>query len=142
MLNMPKPYNLGHAQCIHKNGETFKDPMLIVGTSNYIREHIGATTQTYDVFLFFYPTSEPVWRIGTLLVDRNKIVEPTGIYVENTCIQSAFKTLFINIFTLNKTTKEFHEVKSLWLQNSIYRCPKISLRDVLELQPYKINEVA
>lgn len=145
MINMPKPYNLGYAQVIPKNGETFKFPMLIVGANNYSRENVKFTTiQKYDVYYFFYPTGEPVWQIGALLVDRTKRVEPIALQTQNTCIQTSFKLLFIMINNLNEELiqPELHEVKSLWLQNSIYRCSKIALKDVLHLDPYKTSEVA
>jgi len=133
MLKFFKGYGLGYAQCILKGAESFKSPMLVVGANSKIRELIPAETlKLYDVHLLFFPTAEATWQLGILYVSRAEynlvalnlgVGEATELALEQ-CIKAPIDSI------------ELHPKAMQWLVNSIYRCPKLSIKDLLALEPY------
>ena len=115
-------------------------PMLIVGANNYLRSKLPFfVMQKYNVALFFMPTSEPYWKVGAILVNRTADVKPCFVYCENKSIIEALKYLFIGITIEAMKDKHVHVNPKLlmWTENWIYRCPKISLKDITHLESYK-----
>jgi hypothetical protein len=132
MLNFPKGYGLGYGQILKGNG--FKPPLLVVGCNNYIRSKVGAdVVQNWDVHVMFFPTSETVWRIGILYISR--IGENVMLTVcDGTNIEAA---LIRALIPASGDATELHSKALVWLTHAVYRCPKISLRDILALEPYE-----
>jgi len=119
-----------------------KLPMLIVGANNYMRTHLKHSLfVNYDVYLLFQPRSEMVYSPAAFIQGRNKPIISFAS-VDDTNIQKAFKTLFLAIDEEIKLmelgdVKPINDKLSIWYMHWVYRCPKISLNDVLHLEPYK-----
>lgn len=138
MLNMPKGYNLGHMQLIPKGHPGFKFPMLIVGANTWIQQKINnEVLKGYDCHLLFFPNINNVWCVGCVMMNRLDSHTPLSYYTEDNDIQRAFKKLFHLINGSKNNNIEIEEKKLVWLTNSIYRCAKIPIKDVLHLVPYK-----
>src|SRR5271165_3033899 len=71
MLKFPQGYGLGYGQRINKGEEGFKSPLLVVGCNAYAREHCkGEVFKAWDLYILFFPTPEPVYRVGILYISR------------------------------------------------------------------------
>lgn len=113
-----------------------KSPMQIVGAASYIHREQQSSTG-WDTFLFFLPTEEPWWHVVSVsfryVTDLPHIVNvKVG---RDTSIQEAMKKALHG--PVDEVFDELNPKLRTWINNAIYRCPKISLTDVLHLQPYK-----
>ncbi len=127
-----------------------KSPMLVVGINQWLQQHVPFfLLQEYDIHLLFYPTSMPVWVVGLVALSRKSSqVLPLFAYHSHVNAHYAIKevigTLLIEhsrrgqVEDSEKKTK-FNSVPKLntWWTQWVYRCPKIALKDVLHLEPYK-----
>ena len=132
MLKFFKGYGLGYSQCILKGENSFRTPTLIVGANAYTRKLIDAATlQAWDVHLLFFPTPEETYQVGLLYISRidNKAALSLGIgnSVETAiveCVRSTLESIDLKPKALT------------WLTHSVYRCSKVSLKDVTACEPY------
>jgi hypothetical protein len=134
-LEFPLGYGLGYAQVVHKDKPGFKSPMLIVGANTYIMQRVDPELyKTYDLFLFFFPHSGHFWRVGLLGMNKNNITDSAFLITsEGVNIVS----VLANLMAMPYESIEIRQKGIIWLTHSIYRCPKISLKDILSLEPYK-----
>lgn len=132
--------------------EQYGNPLLIVGTSTWIRERVPFfLLQQFDIHLLFYPTSKEVYQIGILAQSRIGQQPPIFVYGQGAstidAIMNAIYELVVFVVPDEwKTDKEnakelskLDKVRHLWYTNWIYRQAKVSLRDILHLESYKIE---
>ena len=140
MINMPEGYNLGYAQLVTKNDNAFKNPMLIVGANTWMRTKIKHEILTiYDVHLFFCPTSKTHWQVACVMMHRVEGFKCISYNINSLNIQIAFENLVLLINNTQENKEAVNDKLNVWLIHSIDRCPKISLKDVLHLEPYKLE---
>ncbi|MBI1860644.1 MAG: hypothetical protein HYR96_06980 [Deltaproteobacteria bacterium] len=128
-----------------------KSPMLIVGANTWIRGRVPFfMLQQYDLHLLFYPNSTPTWVVGILALSRLRTEEPplfafASYGTMGTAIDQAIGKILVHCRPTewNPSQTEPSKKKAqnasklhLWWTNWVYRCPKISLRDVLHLEDY------
>lgn len=119
-----------------------KKPMLIVGQSAWQRKEMPEHQATHDTHLMFIPNSTPAWHVGAVTVDR-KTGGAQFHQAKHHDIHQAFKQLHE---TVKQNLKErldhqYGAERQAHLTHSIYRMPKISLKDILQLEPYKQADV-
>lgn len=149
--------HLAKVRTLKKYSNAMKSPMLIVGANHWVRSKVPFyVLQQYDIHLFFYPNSTQVWVVGAAAVSRNHVDEkPTFVFSADPSISSAMEKLFGLLLAALRPVEETpdkprlapHSMKdeqksqkasklNMWWTHWIYRCPKISLKDVLHLDPY------
>ena len=137
-----KAKNLVINQYLSRN----KQPLLVVGTGNFIRQHmIPSHLAEFVIHLFLYPNDRMIWVCGAVATNReNNNSIPIWYYNANMNILNAVrqtlwglqgKLIFIgkNHDNSNKRQRKLNEWLNIW----IYRCPKTSLNDILILENYK-----
>ena len=141
----PKPYGLGHGQLLYKNDESFKQPMLIVGANSYIQTKVNnIINNSLDIHLFFCPTSKRYWQLSVILIpkDSSQMSYEIASFTSQD-IKVAMETLINTINNTRKfTTISLKPKQDIWLSHAIYRCAKISFKDVMNLETYKESEAA
>lgn len=149
-------YGLAKARTLGKYAASMKNPMLIVGANNWIRGKVPFfLLQQYDLHLLFYPNAMPAWVVGLAAFSRQKSTEPpVFVFGASNEIGTALDQAIHKVLevcrpadlALEEDTmrpapdpeKAGNTMKlNMWWTHWIYRCPKISLRDVLHLEPYK-----
>lgn len=138
MLKFPKGYGLGYGQKILKDEPGFKPPMLCVGANTFTRQKVEAgVLQAYDLHWLFFPNAGNTYIVGVLGVERRGLETIFLNLGEGSSIDEAIGDVLskVNFREGNKFVIRAHAM--LWLTHSIYRCPKISLKDVLSLESYK-----
>lgn len=144
----PQGYNLGMMQVILKDEPGFKFPMMIVGANSHIHQHIKhSIAKYYDVHLFFSPNDTTEYYVSALVMSRTLDTEPYIITSYEKSSSHAILKLFENVnstfFVKGNVVNPLDALspidkrKGLWINNSMYRCAKISLKDVLHLETYK-----
>lgn len=144
--------HLAKIRTLKKYANAMKSPMLIVGANNWVRTRVPFyVLQKYDVHLFFYPNSTQVWVVGAAAVSRVKVEEkPIFVFSADPSIGSAMDKLFGLLLAALKPDQDESGLPTmsdeptsakasklnLWWTHWIYRCPKISLKDVLHLDAY------
>ena len=151
---------LAQARTLRKYVNTMKSPMLVVGSNNWVRGRVPFfLLQQYDLHLLFYPNSTPSWVVGVCALSRIKTDEPP-IFVFGCdanvlgALDSALGKVLERCRPSDWKAAEDGEVASvgdeeiskkeslkntrlgMWWTHWIYRCPKISLKDVLHLEAY------
>lgn len=134
-----------------------KKPMLIVGANNWMRNHVPFfLLQQFDLHLFFYPTSSPCWVVGLAALSRMRTTDaPIFIFESSHDVGQALSRVLgkmlehcrpvdwmsdtEEVVELSETEMARNRKLSSWWNNWIYRCPKISLKDVLHLEAYTDN---
>jgi hypothetical protein len=140
------------ARTLKKFASQMKNPMLMVGANNWIRGKVPFfLLQEYDLHLLFYPNSTPAWVVGIAAFSRTRVDErPTFVFAADSDINRAmdevvFRTLEAlrpadwrgDADSREEALKPERVSKlNLWWTHWIYRCSKISLRDVLHLDAY------
>lgn len=143
---------------LQKYAATHKSPMLIVGANGWLRDRVPFTVlQQYDLHLFFYPNSTPTWVVGVAAMSRINTSEPVQFFfgahrdVNEALLQLVGKVVEFSrpvegpdegapaalrsVDGAKASASKLH----LWWTHWIYRCPKISLKDVSHLEPYEAN---
>lgn len=123
-------------------GQEINKGMLVVGTSNYLRELIPSLTKDYDFHLCFYPQNQTKYKIALLGIDRKVDKEDRLIYsvvAEAQSVQEAI-TLAVGILTKYPVQFQVKNKRALWINHAAYRMSKISLKEVLHLEPHKDKE--
>jgi len=145
-------FQLARTRTLRRYAGTAKSPMLVVGANNWIRTRVPFfLLQQYDFHLLFYPNSMPAWVVGIAAFSRQDTQEkPIFVFGSDAEIGKAFDMAFGKILEVCQPGEEgeikqtWREEKkspgntklNLWWTHWIYRCPKISLKDVLHLEPY------
>ena len=119
-----------------------KPGLLMVGSNTWQREKLTSLgcvklLEQYDMFLFFFPTADNVYRVGTMIFSRGKHCMPVSFHVEHACATTAMDMLMDAISKIEFETPEIKQTLYLWYNNWIYRSPKLSLKEVLNLETYK-----
>lgn len=139
---------------LNKYTTQMKKPMLIVGANNWVRTQVPFfLLQQYDLHLMFYPTSTPTWVVGLAALSRVKTTEPPVFFFESHHkISEALTTVLSRmlehcrpvdwmseteeVVEMEESEQNRNRRMGAWWNNWIYRCPKISLKDVLHLEDY------
>ncbi len=152
---MEAMFELAKVRTLKKYAASMKHPMLVVGTNNWIRQRIPFfLLQQYDLHLLFYPNAMPAWVVGVVAMSRAKVDEqPIFAFGSHAQILTALdRALFrvleacrpvdwdeaehANTHSQSRIGSAQKSKLNLWWNNWIYRCPKISLREVLTLENY------
>lgn len=145
-------YTFSRARTLRKYATTAKNPMLIVGEVNWLRTKVPFfLLQQYDLHLLFYPNSTPSWVVGVVALSRVKAdAAPIFVFGCNSDVNLALDEALLRMVEhcrpadwQSEEEAELSEVESqknvrlnMWWTHWIYRCPKISLKDVLHLEAY------
>lgn len=145
-------YQLARVRTLRRYSTSMKNPMLIVGANNWIRTRVPFfLLQQYDLHLLFYPNATPAWVVGIAAFSRIRSDEqPIFVFGSDAVIGGALDMAFAKILEVchpaenGEAEGETIEPKrigngsklNLWWTHWIYRCPKISLKDVLHLEAY------
>lgn len=122
-----------------------KPSMLIVGSNSYIRQNVPFyLIQQYDLHLIFRPQSGAHWEVGVVSLSRTDETE-TPTYLSHTdkditkAIQGALQRVVIQHQPEEGEAKpkKLATGQARWLQNWVYRQPKIGMKDVLALPTYE-----
>ncbi|MBI4402973.1 MAG: hypothetical protein HY537_02355 [Deltaproteobacteria bacterium] len=131
---------------------TGKNPMLVVGANSWLRSRLPFfLLQEYDLYPLFYPNSSPAWIVGIAALSRLRTDQrPVFVFGANGDVTKAFDEAIFRLLEhcrpVEWISDELRNMKerdpqkasklNLWWTHWIYRCPKISLRDVLHLEPH------
>lgn len=146
-------YQLARVRTLRRYAVSGKNPMLIVGANNWIRTRVPFfLLQQYDLHLLFYPNSMPAWVVGIAAFSRTRTEgKPVFVFGSDGTIEGALQMAIGRILEACHPNDDFsgtvedtrdarelgHASKlNLWWTHWIYRCPKISLKDVLHLENY------
>lgn len=146
--------NLAKARTLRKYISHMKCPMLVVGTNNWIRGRVPFfLLQGYDLHILFYPNSTPAWVVGVAALSRIRTDErpifvfSAGSEIMSTLDDALYRALAVcrpqeensanfNLRSIQSSDNRTISKLNMWWTHWIYRCPKISLQDVLHLEPY------
>ena len=135
-MQFPKGYGLGYGIKVTKGSAGFKPPLLVVGANNYMRNLTATLGDSkwggWDTHVLFFPTADNIYRAGILGVSRHDS-QVFLTYAEGNTVDEAIQ----NAFKSKHNSIELAEHALLWLNNSVYRCPKIALKDLLSLDAFK-----
>lgn len=144
-------HSLAKARTLRKYSSAMKHPMLIVGTNNWVRTRVPFfLLQQYDLHLLFYPNSTPSWVVGVVAMSRVRTDEaPIFVFASHAKVTEALDLALLKVLERCRPadwqdeapvadSKASDHLAKLgqWWTHWIYRCPKISLKDVLHLEPY------
>lgn len=139
-----RPDNFSCGQVYEKTDSFQNPPMLIVGACNFTRNAVPFfLLQKYDLHLFLKPEENGIRTVQLLMISRIGHDKTQYVTAKHKVIGTAVDNLFMGAVLAGKNLNEFSEendlvkIENKWLTNWIYRCPKISLKDVLHLPDYK-----
>ena len=143
---------LAKVTTLRRYSQSMKSPMLVVGANQLIRQKSPFfLLQQYDLHLLFYPNSTQAWVMGMVAVSRQRTDErPVFVFSADTDIQVAIDQLFFKILEALKPeeqlsgdpvikrdkSKTIRAQMNMWWTHWIYRCPKINLKDIEQLEAY------
>ncbi len=130
-----------------------KKPMLIVGSNHWLRQQVPFfLSQQYDLYLLFYPNQSLSWVVGLMAISRLSLTEPPHFcFGSDREIKKALESAICQILQFcrpmdwknrhkkdGETEGKKHKLSQLmlWWNNWVYKCPKISLKDILQLEAY------
>lgn len=125
-------------------GDPTKNPMLVVGTNYHIRKSMGSIYNYWDIYLLYSPTKEDS-KVAYLAIERTKASEPLFVYTTDLYIDIALEkiTQLLKLaIKKDRIEKNGQKKLNVWWTQWVYRCPKISLRDILafNLKKEVVNE--
>ncbi len=146
-------YALTRQKTLQGYASTNKSPMLIVGANNWIRQRVPYfLLQEYDIHLLFYPNSSPCWVVGLAAFSRIKSdARPLFAFSSGADMAQALEgTLAKMLEWARPEAGEHGEPRlreeggfsdknfklNMWWTHWIYRCSKITLKDILHLEAY------
>lgn len=150
-------YQLARVRTLRRYASSGKNPMLIVGSNQWVRHRVPFfLLQQYDLHLLFYPNSMPAWVVGVAAFSRTKTEErPIFVFGSDATIHGALEMAMGRILEVCHPNEDLFSIEerpiaeprdvkamnqaaklNLWWTHWIYRCPKISLKDVLHLENY------
>ena len=150
---------LAKTRTVKKFSNAMKNPMLVVGCNNWIRQNVPFfMLQQYDLHLLFYPNSTPCWVVGIAALSRVSTSElPKFMFASGPDMTEALTDALYKLLAIcrpgdgkkedgiihhtleSKATSQKNSKLNMWWTHWIYRCPKISLKDILHLEPYPRN---
>jgi CarD family transcriptional regulator len=140
-MDLTDPSHLMSADVLPQKDPRRKRGMYIVGSNTFQRKSLPLEIlKSHDVHYHFFPSAERKYKIGATLLERNGdkaiFVETEGLDVNNTLKELNKK---IEQKATDKQTgwHKFDSHKMGILSNHLYKQPKISLKDVQQLEPYK-----
>lgn len=124
-----------------------KKSNLVVGSNAFLRQRVPfSTLQQNDLHLIFHPQSGETWQVGLIGLDRTGKLAPKYTMGEakniNEAIDQAINNMVAKDYVsrVSDTGEGLSSASDKYLDkvapNWVYRQPKLSLRDVLELDPY------
>ena len=131
-----------------KHEKYIRLPMLIVGANQYTRTLVKFNVlQEYDIHWFFMPNESTHYTLGCILLSRKYPDErPYILSTDALTTQEAFdklsKAMSNELVGHVVGARDVNAKLLVWYTHWIYRCPKISLKDVLHLETYKNKETA
>jgi hypothetical protein len=145
VANTPSKLEILKSDIVFRYTNQCKTPMLIVGVNNWMRTHLPYfILQQFDVHLFFYPNAKASWVCGALAINRtNPKAISVWSYGASQNIETALKQAMYGLLEKAQTenVEEQNEKLGVWQSQWVYRCPKISLKDVLHLEPYPADSL-
>jgi hypothetical protein len=149
-------YGLSKYRTLKKYSSLMKNPMLVVGSNNWVRGRVPFfMLQQFDIHLLFYPNSTLSWVVGVAAFSRLKSeAAPIFAFSAGADITAALDTCLLKVLESchpaewngtigikaeipeNEDEKNKGKKLNMWWTHWIYRCPKISLKDVLQLERY------
>ena len=145
-------FSLAKVRTLKKYSSMMKNPMLVVGANNWMRTKVPFyLLQQYDLHLLFYPNSTQAWVVGLAAFSRQRLEEkPVFAFGAEADINKAIDQVFCKIVEMLRPSEPETEIPRIpnehpkghgsklhmWWTHWIYRCPKISLKDVLHLEAY------
>jgi hypothetical protein len=144
-------YHLTRQKTLQSYATSGKNPMLVVGANNWIRQRVPYfLLQEYDLHLLFYPNASPCWVLGVAAFSRIKSdAQPIFVYGSGADIAPALESCLAKLLEWSRPGQEGEEPRpveaghceknfrlNLWWTHWIYRSSKIALKDVLHLEAY------
>ena len=146
-------FELAKQRTLKQYSSSVKNPMLIVGANNWLRMKVPFfLLQQFDLHLLFYPNSSQAWVVGLAAFSRMSVEEkPVFVFEAHAevgkAVEGAIYRLLETVRSQDFDGESWNEKQSkqtsarasklnMWWTHWIYRCPKISLKDVLHLEAY------
>jgi len=152
MATLDAVFSLAKLTTLKRYTSSGKNPMLIVGSNSWLRNKVPFfLLQQYDLYPLFYPNQSPAWVVGLAAFSRlNPHETPSFVFGADADINAALDQAIAKVLQvcrpanwrkpplkgLKETQKANSSKLNLWWTHWIYRCPKISLKDVLQLEAY------
>ncbi|NBV49906.1 hypothetical protein EBR78_01655 [bacterium] len=143
---------LAKVTTLRKYSQSMKNPMLVVGANQLIRSKAPFfLLQQYDLHLLFYPNSNQAWVMGMVALSRQRTDEkPSFVFSASTDINEAMDQLFFKMLEALRPEEQITGAPllkgnekspsasqlNMWWINWIYRCPKLALKDIQNLEAY------
>ncbi len=140
----PLPYAYPGTQ-VPLNGSP-KNPMLCVGTNNYLRQVSPFfLQQRFDMHVYFQPNAEQEYIVGIIALSRTKLWEEHHVFAKAKSVKDAVISAVAQLVGVvaEETPPDpdmdtpNNNKRAVWISQWIYRLPKISLKDVLHLEDYQ-----
>ncbi len=144
--------DLAKITTLRRYSDSMKNPMLVVGANQLIRSKTPFfLLKQYDLHILFYPNSTQAWVLGMGAFSRQRSDEkPVFVFSAHTDVKHALDQLFCKILEALKPEEQMAgdpvlrrdpgasipSQMNMWWTHWIYRCPKISLKDIEQLEPY------
>lgn len=140
-IDTTDPSHLMSADVLPQNDSRRKRGMYVVGSNVFQRNNLPLEVlKGHDVHYHFFPSAERKYKIGATLLERNgnkaTFVETEGLDINNT-LKDLNKKIEQKTTDKQSDWHEFDAHKMGILSNHLYRQPKISLKDIQMLEPYK-----
>lgn len=146
-------YSLTRQKTLQGYAASAKNPMLVVGANNWIRQRVPYfLLQEYDLHLLFYPNASPCWVTGVAAFSRIKSdARPIFVFSSDADLTVSLETCLAKLLEWarpegGEAAPELRPVEAgfsdkgfrlnLWWTHWIYRSSKIALKDVLNLETY------
>lgn len=139
-------------ETLQKYAASGKNPMLVVGANNWVRTQLPFfVLQQYDVHLLFYPNAMQVWVVGLAAFSRQRVdAKPIFSFAADSDMASALRKVLGQMLKVcqpgewiepaaaeeNSDMMAKKAKLNLWWTHWIYRCPKVSLKDLLHMEKY------
>ncbi len=151
---------MARGRVLRQYATSMKNPMLVVGANNWLRLRVPFfLIQEYDLHILFYPNSMPSWVVGiAAFARRTTEAKPVFGFASSHDIMGALDGALFKILESCRPQDAFFDLEgeravteipesisedkakamrlNMWWTNWIYRCSKISLKDVLALESY------
>jgi hypothetical protein len=147
-------YDLTKKRTLERYSNNLKNPILVVGSHAWLRNRMPFfMLQEYDWYILFYPNSSPCWVVGMAGFSRlHSDTKPIFVFDSHPNIETALdgaigKTLEACRPDFDGNSKPIAPVsdseeserarqKNLWWTHWIYRCSKISLKELQSMESY------
>lgn len=140
-LDTTDPSHLMTAGVLPQGDPNRKKGMLVVGSNIFAKTNLPKdVVSNHDISYHFFPTSQLTWRVGATITERKgdkaSFVETNSLDI-NQALKDLNKKIEQRAANKEQDWHTFDQNKMSILTNHLYRQPKISLKDVQSLEPYK-----